>query len=189
MDAVNLLGFDLPGLAAYCEQLGEKKFRATQLFRWIHQKGASDFEQMSDLAKSLREKLAGRAVIRALDVISEHVSADGTIKWLFDVGAGNAVEAVFIPEDDRGTLCVSSQAGCAVGCRFCSTGHQGFSRNLTTAEIVAQLWFAEHSLRKRQNTDERVISNVVMMGMGEPLQNYDQLVPALKTMQIGRAHV
>lgn len=182
MDAVNLLGFDLPGLAAYCEQLGEKKFRATQLFRWIHQKGASDFEQMSDLAKSLREKLAGRAVIRALDVISEHVSADGTIKWLFDVGAGNAVEAVFIPEDDRGTLCVSSQAGCAVGCRLCSTGHQGFSRNLTTAEIVAQLWFAEHSLRKRQNTDERVISNVVMMGMGEPLQNYDQLVPALKTM-------
>lgn len=182
MDAVNLLGFDLPGLAAYCEQLGEKRFRATQLFRWIHQKGASDFEQMSDLAKSLREKLAGRAVIRGLDVISEHVSADGTIKWLFDVGAGNAVEAVFIPEDDRGTLCVSSQAGCAVGCRFCSTGHQGFSRNLTTAEIVAQLWFAEHSLRKRQNTDERVISNVVMMGMGEPLQNYDQLVPALKAM-------
>jgi 23S rRNA (adenine2503-C2)-methyltransferase len=182
MDAVNLLGFDLPGLAAYCEQLGEKKFRATQLFRWIHQKGASDFDQMSDLAKSLREKLSGRAVIRGLDVISEHVSADGTIKWLFDVGAGNAVEAVFIPEDDRGTLCISSQAGCAVGCRFCSTGHQGFSRNLTTAEITAQLWFAEHSLRKRQNTDERVISNVVMMGMGEPLQNYDQLVPSLKTM-------
>ncbi len=182
MDTVNLLGFDLPGLAAYCEQLGEKKFRATQLFRWIHQKGASDFEQMSDLAKSLREKLGGRAFIRGLDVISEHVSTDGTIKWLFDVGAGNAVEAVFIPEDDRGTLCISSQAGCAVGCRFCSTGHQGFSRNLTTAEIVAQLWFAEHSLRKRQNTDERVISNVVMMGMGEPLQNYDQLVPALKIM-------
>jgi 23S rRNA (adenine2503-C2)-methyltransferase len=182
MDAVNLLGFDLPGLAAYCEQLGEKKFRATQLFRWIHQKGAADFDQMSDLAKSLREKLSGRAVIQGLSVISEHVSADGTIKWLFDVGAGNAVEAVFIPEDDRGTLCISSQAGCAVGCRFCSTGHQGFSRNLTTAEITAQLWFAEHSLRKRQNTDERIISNVVMMGMGEPLQNYDQLVPALKTM-------
>ena len=99
MNAVNLLGFDLPGLAAFCEQLGEKKFRATQLFRWIHQKGASDFDQMSDLAKSLREKLAGRAVIQGLTVISEHVSADGTIKWLFDVGAGNAVEAVFIPED------------------------------------------------------------------------------------------
>jgi len=130
MDAVNLLGFDLPGLAAYCEQLGEKKFRATQLFRWIHQKGASDFDQMTDLAKSLRDKLRGRAHVTALSIISEHVSADGTIKWLFDVGAGNAVEAVFIPEDDRGTLCVSSQAGCAVGCRFCSTGHQGFSRNL-----------------------------------------------------------
>ncbi|MGQ3052485.1 MAG: 23S rRNA (adenine(2503)-C(2))-methyltransferase RlmN [Roseateles sp.] len=182
MDAVNLLGFDLQGLAAYCEQLGEKKFRATQLFRWIHQKGASDFVQMSDLAKSLREKLKGRARIAALPVISEHISADGTIKWLFDVGNGDAVEAVFIPEDDRGTLCISSQAGCAVGCRFCSTGHQGFSRNLTTAEITAQLWFAEHSLRQRKSTDERIISNVVMMGMGEPLQNYDQLVPALKTM-------
>jgi len=182
MEAVNLLGFDLSGLAAFCEQLGEKKFRATQLFRWIHQKGASDFDQMTDLAKSLRDKLRGRAHVTALSIISEHVSADGTIKWLFDVGAGNAVEAVFIPEDDRGTLCVSSQAGCAVGCRFCSTGHQGFSRNLSTAEITAQLWFAEHALRKRLNTPDRVISNVVMMGMGEPLQNYDQLVPALKTM-------
>ncbi|WP_432767428.1 23S rRNA (adenine(2503)-C(2))-methyltransferase RlmN [Roseateles cavernae] len=178
----NLLGFDLEGLAAYCEQLGEKRFRATQLFRWIHQKGASDFTQMSDLAKSLRDKLATRAHIAALPVISEHVSTDGTIKWLFDVGAGDAVEAVFIPEDDRGTLCISSQAGCAVGCRFCSTGHQGFSRNLDTAEIIAQLWFAEHSLRKRLNTEERVISNVVMMGMGEPLQNYSALVPALKMM-------
>ena len=182
METVNLLGFDLDGLAAYCEQLGEKRFRATQLFRWIHQKGASDFGQMSDLAKSLRDKLASRAEIRALSVISEHVSADGTVKWLFDVGAGNAVEAVFIPEDDRGTLCVSSQAGCAVGCRFCSTGHQGFSRNLETSEIVAQLWFAEHSLRARLQTTERVISNVVMMGMGEPPQNYAALVPALKTM-------
>src|SRR5574343_1539060 len=180
--AVNLLDFDLDALAAHCEQLGEKRFRATQLFRWIHQKGASDFAQMSDLAKSLREKLSGRAVIRGLDVISEHVSADGTIKWLFDVGAGNAVEAVFIPEDDRGTLCVSSQAGCAVGCRFCSTGHQGFSRNLGTAEILAQLWFAEHFLRRHLQTDERVISNVVMMGMGEPLQNYTALIPALKVM-------
>ncbi len=182
MSAVNLLDFDLDGLAAYCEQLGEKRFRATQLFRWIHQKGASDFEQMSDLAKSLRSKLQGVAEIKPLSVISEHVSSDGTIKWLFDVGQGNAVESVFIPEDDRGTLCVSSQAGCAVGCRFCSTGHQGFSRNLTTGEIVAQLWQAEHALRKRLNTAERVISNVVMMGMGEPLQNYGALVPALRTM-------
>ena len=179
----NLLDFDLDGLAAYCEQLGEKRFRATQLFRWIHQRGASDFDQMSDLAKSLREKLKACAHITALPVLTEHVSADGTVKWLFDVGDGNAVESVFIPEDDRGTLCVSSQAGCAVGCRFCSTGHQGFSRNLSTGEILAQLWYAEHALRKRLGTGgERVISNVVMMGMGEPLQNYTALVPALRAM-------
>ena len=178
----NLLDFDLEGLAAFCEGLGEKRFRATQLFRWIHQRGARDFAQMSDLAKSLRDKLAVHARIEGLAIVSQHESADGTIKWLFDVGNGNAVEAVFIPEDDRGTLCVSSQAGCAVGCRFCSTGHQGFSRNLTTGEIVAQLWFAEHFLRGHLKTSERVISNVVMMGMGEPLQNYSALVPALRVM-------
>jgi len=186
MTTANLLEFDLEGLAAFCEKLGEKRFRATQLFRWIHQRGAHEFSQMTDLAKSLREKLATTAHIAALPVISQHESADGTIKWLFDVGDGNAVEAVFIPEDDRGTLCVSSQAGCAVGCRFCSTGHQGFSRNLSTGEITAQLWFAEHFLRqhlKRSLGQEgRVISNVVMMGMGEPLQNYSALVPALRTM-------
>ena len=179
---VNLLDFDAQGLAAFCETLGEKRFRATQLFRWIHQRGASDFAQMSDLAKSLRDKLAGRASVTALRAIKQHESRDGTVKWLFDVGGGNAVETVFIPEDDRGTLCISSQAGCAVGCRFCSTGHQGFSRNLTSGEIVAQLWFAEHFLRRKLATDQRVISNVVMMGMGEPLQNYARLVPALRTM-------
>ncbi|MBI2724714.1 MAG: 23S rRNA (adenine(2503)-C(2))-methyltransferase RlmN [Polaromonas sp.] len=178
----NLLNFDLEGLAAFCESLGEKRFRAMQLFRWIHQRGASDFSQMTDLAKSLREKLPALAHIQGLPVVSRHDSADGTIKWLFDVGAGDVVEAVFIPETDRGTLCISSQAGCAVGCRFCSTGHQGFSRNLTTAEILAQLWFAEHELRRQFGKDERVISNVVMMGMGEPLQNYAQLLPALKVM-------
>ncbi|MBC8055073.1 MAG: 23S rRNA (adenine(2503)-C(2))-methyltransferase RlmN [Rhizobiales bacterium] len=184
MTAANLLELDRDALAVFCEQLGEKRFRATQLFRWIHQKGAADFGQMSDLAKSLRDKLAGRALISAMPVISEQASTDGTIKWLFDVGAGNAVETVFIPEDDRGTLCISSQAGCAVGCRFCSTGHQGFSRNLTTGEIIAQLWFAEHHLRKRLNLPEgqRAITNVVMMGMGEPLQNYSALVPALRMM-------
>ena len=208
MTAANLLEFDRDALAVFCEQLGEKRFRATQLFRWIHQKGAADFADMSDLAKSLRDKLAGRAVIRTMPVISEQASADGTIKWLFDVGGGNAVETVFIPEDDRGTLCISSQAGCAVGCRFCSTGHQGFSRNLTTGEIIGQLWFAEHHLRKRLKLPEgarigatddkrvvpadekrviaadhkRVITNVVMMGMGEPLQNYAALVPALRMM-------
>ncbi len=182
MQPVNLLDFDLEGMAAFCESLGEKRFRATQLFRWIHQRGAGDFAQMSDLAKSLRDKLADTATIAPLQIISEHVSADGTVKWLFDVGAGNAIETVFIPEDDRGTLCISSQAGCAVGCRFCSTGHQGFSRNLTSGEIVAQLWQAEHALRHRLNTGDRVISNVVMMGMGEPLQNYAALVPALRVM-------
>ena len=178
----NLLDFDLEGLAAFCETLGEKRFRATQLFRWIHQRGASGFDQMTDLAKSLRGKLQGAACIQGLSLLTQQESSDGTIKWLFDVGGGNAVESVFIPEDDRGTLCVSSQAGCAVGCRFCSTGHQGFARNLSTAEIVAQLWFAEHFLRKRFNRSDRVISNVVMMGMGEPLQNYSALVPALRTM-------
>lgn len=178
----NLLEFDLEGLAAFCERLGEKRFRATQLFRWIHQRGASSFDDMSDLAKSLREKLKTCAEMKPLAVITQHLSGDGTIKWLFDVGAGDAVEAVFIPEDDRGTLCISSQAGCAVGCRFCSTGHQGFSRNLTTGEIIAQLWFAEHFLRKHLGVSQRVISNVVMMGMGEPLQNYAALVPALQVM-------
>jgi len=178
--AVNLLDFDLEGLTAFCDSLGEKRFRAVQLYRWIHQKGEADFERMSDLAKSLRGKLAGAAEVRALPLLSEHVSVDGTVKWLFDVGAGNAVETVFIPEDDRGTLCISSQAGCAVGCRFCSTGHQGFSRNLSTGEIVAQLWFAERRLR--QPGGERRVDNVVMMGMGEPLQNYAALVPALRTM-------
>ena len=179
---VNLLDYDLEGLALYCERLGEKRFRATQLFRWIHQRGASNFQDMSDLARSLREKLSATAQVKALDILSQHISADGTIKWLFDVGHGDAVEAVFIPEKDRGTLCISSQAGCAVGCRFCSTGHQGFSRNLRAGEIISQLWFAEHFLRSHLKRSDRVVSNVVMMGMGEPLQNYSELVPALRVM-------
>ena len=181
---VKLLDFDLDGLSAWCAELGERRFRAVQLFRWVHQKGEGDFTRMSDLAKSLRDKLATAAVVQPLKLLSEQASADGTIKWLFDVGGGDAVETVFIPETDRGTLCLSSQAGCAVGCRFCSTGHQGFSRNLSTGEIVAQLWFAEHQLRQRLGTApaERVISNVVMMGMGEPLQNYAALLPALRVM-------
>ncbi len=186
MTAANLLDCDLDGLGAFCEQLGEKRFRATQLFRWIHQRGVTDFAAMSDLAKSLRGKLAGAAKVEPLAVLSEQASADGTIKWLFDVGGSNAVETVFIPEDDRATLCISSQAGCAVGCAFCATGHQGFSRNLSTGEIVGQLWHAEHALRERGLAraagGERVISNVVMMGMGEPLQNYAALLPALRVM-------
>ena len=178
----NLLDFDLEGLVQWCAQLGEKRFRATQLFRWIHQKGQRNFSAMSDLAQSLRDKLEQQATIASSPVLSQHESADGTIKWLFDVGDGNAVETVFIPETDRATLCISSQAGCAVGCRFCSTGHQGFSRNLTTGEIIAQLWYAEHFLRKHLHRPDRVISNVVLMGMGEPLQNYAAVLPALKTM-------
>ena len=189
---VNLLDLDLDALSAYCERLGEKPFRAVQLSRWIHQRGTSDFAQMTDLARSLRDKLGQGAHVAAPTVLSEQGSADGTTKWLFDVGGGDAVESVFIPEAERGTLCVSSQAGCAVGCRFCSTGHQGFSRNLSTAEIVGQLWFAEHHLRAQprppsaerasKGGDTRVVDNVVMMGMGEPLQNYAALVPALRVM-------
>ncbi len=184
MTTTNLLEFDREGLAAFCERLGEKRFRATQLFRWIHQKGATDFDSMSDLAGSLRAKLQQSACIATPQVASEQQASDGTIKWLFDVGAGDAVETVYIPEADRGTLCISSQAGCAVGCRFCSTGHQGFSRNLTTAEIIGQLRHAEHELRLRLNLPPgtRAITNVVMMGMGEPLQNYAALLPALRTM-------
>ncbi|MGZ5217546.1 MAG: 23S rRNA (adenine(2503)-C(2))-methyltransferase RlmN [Caldimonas sp.] len=181
---VNLLQFDRAGLADYCEQIGEKRFRATQLFRWIHQRGERDPAAMTDLAKSLRDKLAADAVVAPLAVASEQVAGDGTIKWLFEVGGRDAVETVFIPEPGRGTLCISSQAGCAVNCRFCATGHQGFSRNLTTAEIVAQLWHAEFELRRRLGLapGERAVTNVVMMGMGEPLQNYAALVPALRTM-------
>lgn len=186
---VNLLDLDADGLVAYCDSLGEKPFRAKQLQRWIHQFNATDFDGMTDLAKSLRAKLAGRATITMPPVVSDHVSADGTRKWLVDVGNGNAVETVYIPEETRGTLCVSSQAGCAVNCRFCSTGKQGFSRNLTTAEIIGQLRMAEFALRAALGRPhapdargERVITNVVMMGMGEPLLNYDALVPALRLM-------
>jgi 23S rRNA (adenine2503-C2)-methyltransferase len=181
---VNLLQFDRDALGDWCGQQGEQAFRATQVFRWIHQRGESDFAAMSNIARALRDKLIAIAEIKALPVASEQVAADGTIKWLFDVGGGDAVETVFIPEVGRGTLCVSSQAGCAVNCRFCATGHQGFSRNLTTAEIVAQLWHAEFELRRRLALapGERAITNVVMMGMGEPLQNYGALLPALRIM-------
>jgi len=183
----NLLDFDPEQLVAYCAELGEKPFRAKQLQRWIHQFGASDFDSMTDLAKSLREKLKTRAHIVAPAVISDHTSADGTRKWLVDVGNGNAVETVFIPEENRGTLCISTQAGCAVNCRFCSTGKQGFNRNLTVGEIIGQLWMAEFALRKTKGIEpgpkgERQITNVVMMGMGEPLLNYGPTATALKLM-------
>lgn len=182
MQGVNLLDFDSAALAAFVESLGEKPFRARQLLRWIHQRGARDFDAMSDLAKSLRIRLAEHAQISAPDVLSDATSDDGTRKWLLDVGQRNAIETVFIPEDDRGTLCISTQAGCAVNCVFCSTGKQGFNRNLTTAEIIGQLWMAEHAMRSNDRAGERVISNVVLMGMGEPLQNYEAVLPALRLM-------
>ncbi|WP_353439653.1 23S rRNA (adenine(2503)-C(2))-methyltransferase RlmN [Polynucleobacter sp. UK-FUSCHL-C3] len=190
----NLLNFDAAKMAEYVAGLNEKPFRAKQLMQWVHQRGISDVALMTDLAKSFRTTLAEDAEVVSLPVIQDHWADDGTRKWLLDVGAGNAVEMVYIPEDDRGTLCVSSQAGCAVNCRFCSTGHQGFARNLTPAEIIGQLWFAEHHLRQDPNAirrlDEdcatqqsgRVISNVVMMGMGEPLLNYESVLIALRLM-------
>lgn len=196
MPRVNLLDLDALALAAFVESLGEKPFRARQVLRWIHRRGARDFNAMSDLAKSLRSKLVERAHISTPDIVSDSTSDDGTRKWLFDVGQRNAVETVFIPEVERGTLCISTQAGCAVNCVFCSTGKQGFARNLTTAEIIGQLWMAEHAMREgaegllkvsvagRAATGllERIISNVVLMGMGEPLQNYDAVLPALRLM-------
>ena len=183
----NLLDLDPAQLVAYCGELGEKPFRAKQLQRWIHQFGAGNFDDMTDLAKSLREKLKTRAHVSSPAVISDHTSTDGTRKWLLDVGQGNAVETVFIPEENRGTLCISTQAGCAVNCRFCSTGKQGFSRNLSVGEIIGQLWMAEFELRKTHGIEpgpkgERQITNVVMMGMGEPLLNFEPTVTALKLM-------
>ena len=183
----NLLDLEPAALVRWCGELGEKPFRAKQLQRWIHQFGESDFDAMTDLAKSLREKLKTHAKITAPAIISDHTSADGTRKWLLDVGNGNAVETVFIPEENRGTLCVSTQAGCAVNCRFCSTGKQGFSRNLSVGEIIGQLWMAENLLRRTKGVPqgpkgERQITNVVMMGMGEPLLNYEPTVAALKLM-------
>lgn len=180
--SVNLLNFSQPQLAQYFESLGEKPFRAKQLMRWIHHFGVSDFEQMTDIAKSLRTRLKEEAAVTPPVVSTEQVSRDGTRKWLMDVGTGNGVETVFIPEDDRGTLCISSQVGCALECTFCSTGRQGFNRNLTVAEIIGQLWIASNTLRQDDAPEERVISNVVMMGMGEPLANFDNVVTALQIM-------
>lgn len=202
---VNLLDFNAQQLTDFCTEIGEKPFRAKQLLRWIHQFGKADFAEMSDLAKVLREKLSVVAVIEAPKVMRDHVAADGTRKWLLSVGTGNGIESVFIPEANRGTLCVSSQVGCALACSFCSTGKQGFNRNLTVAEIIGQLWWANHALKAssttpidvamlndgaqvpRPLTDQvvdktRAVSNVVMMGMGEPLSNFENVVTALDLM-------
>ena len=178
---VNLLDFDADGLTAFFAEHGEKPFRARQLLRWMHRFGESDFAAMTDMAKSLREKLSQMAEIAPPALISDRLSDDGTRKFLFDVGNGNAIETVFIPEDDRGTLCVSTQAGCALDCAFCSTGKQGFNRNLNVSEIIGQLWRANRALGVDPR-GERIISNVVMMGMGEPLANFDNAVAALRLM-------
>lgn len=200
--ATNLLDFDSAGLTRFCIDIGEKPYRAKQLLRWIHQLGMADFAEMSDLAKTFREKLADLAIIQSPEVIKDHTAADGTRKWLLSTGVGNAVEMVFIPEVSRGTLCISSQVGCALACSFCSTGKQGFNRNLTVAEIIGQLWWANKMLKVESDHETsvvtesisnrglhdqkknagRVISNVVLMGMGEPLANFENVVTALDLM-------
>ncbi len=178
---VNLLDFDATRLAEFFSEIGEKPFRAKQVMKWMHRYGESDFSNMSDLAKNLRTKLGGMAEIRPPELVRELDAADGTKKWLLSVGNGNAVETVFIPEANRGTLCISSQVGCALECSFCSTGRQGFNRNLSVAEIVGQLWWANRALGSEAG-GERIISNVVMMGMGEPLLNFENVVSALNLM-------
>jgi len=184
---VNLLDLDAGGMERFFAALGEKPFRARQVLAWLHQRGAGDFEAMSDIAKSLRAKLAEHAAIGAPEVVGDSTAADGTRKWLLKVDGANAVDAVFIPEPDRGTLCVSSQAGCTLDCGFCSTGKQGFNRNLSTAEIIGQLWLANRALGVRSR-EQRIISNVVFMGMGEPLLNLDAVIPALRLMLDDRAY-
>jgi len=179
-DKTNLLGYSPEGLKEFFTQLGEKPFRADQVLQWIHRYGVSDFEAMTNLSKALRVRLAEVAEIRAPEVALDQLAADGTRKWLLRLADGNCIETVFIPEADRGTLCVSSQVGCTLNCAFCATGHQGFNRNLETDEIIAQLWMANRLLER--NGDERRITNVVMMGMGEPLLNFDNVVAAMKLM-------
>ena len=172
---------NLAGMTAFFAALGEKPFRAKQVFRWLHQGGVDSFDAMTDLAKSLREKLPEVAAIIAPKLMTGQTSSDGTRKWLLDVGTGNGIEVVFIPEADRGTLCVSSQVGCALDCTFCATGKQGFNRNLTSAEIIGQLWWANKAMG-RDPKGERIVSNVVMMGMGEPLANFDNVTAAMDIM-------
>lgn len=179
----NLMGLDREAMEAYFVGMGEKTFRASQLMKWIHQMGVSDFAEMTNLSKSLREQLSQTARIAAPEIISDELSEDGTRKWLLKVPGKNAIEMVFIPEDSRGTLCVSSQVGCTLNCSFCATGKQGYNRDLSTAEIIGQVWLAKHLLAEQYNTDDRIVSNVVMMGMGEPLMNFDNVVSAMRIMQ------
>ena len=178
--SVNLIGYERIALTEFMAELGEPSYRADQILKWIHQRSETRFDAMTDLSKPLRRRLDEIASIEGLKVASEILSSDGTRKWLLELAEGNCVETVFIPEETRGTLCISSQVGCSLTCSFCATGRQGFNRNLTTAEIISQVWFVRNALRTEQI--ERPITNIVLMGMGEPLLNYDQVIPALRLM-------
>ncbi len=179
---INLLDLDEKGLRAFFEALGEKPYRAKQVMKWIHQEGCLDFDLMSNLSKALRAKLLETACLVVPEVNTCQTSSDGTRKWLIKLACGNSIETVFIPEVSRGTLCVSSQIGCALNCSFCSTAKQGFNRNLKTAEIIGQMWLAVHALRRDEDMHRQRVTNVVMMGMGEPLLNFDAVVPAMNLM-------
>jgi 23S rRNA (adenine2503-C2)-methyltransferase len=181
-EKVNLLNFNLPAMRQFVLEIGEKPYRAQQLLQWVHQYGYHDFPQMTNLGKQLRERLSQIAEIKLPEVVSSQASADGTHKWLLKLACGNCIETVFIPEVSRGTLCVSSQVGCALNCSFCSTGKQGFNRNLTTAEIIGQIWLAVRALSQKNGMHDKRLTNVVMMGMGEPLLNYDNVVNAMDLM-------
>jgi 23S rRNA (adenine2503-C2)-methyltransferase len=183
----NLLGLPRPELEAFVAQLGSKPFRARQLMHWVYKRGEGSFEKMTDLAKDFRAQLNERAAVRTPEIVTVHKSADDTCKWVLRADSSQAFEMVFIPETDRGTLCISSQVGCALDCSFCSTAQQGFNRNLTTAEIVGQVWLAKRELAefdesKRPIGDRRIVTNVVLMGMGEPLANFRNVVPALRIL-------
>lgn len=181
-DKVNLLGLTQPQLESFFESIGEKRFRAGQVMKWIHHFGIDDFDAMSNLGKALKEKLKAAAEIRGPEIVSEDISRDGTRKWVIRVASGSCVETVYIPQNGRGTLCVSSQAGCALDCSFCSTGKQGFNSNLTAAEVIGQVWIANKSFGSVPAKIDRAITNVVMMGMGEPLLNFDNVVAAMRIM-------
>ena len=181
-ETVNLLGLDRTAMREYFHRIDEKPYRAQQVLQWIHHYGVDNFQAMTNLSKALRDKLTAIATITLPEVAYENTAADGTHKWLLRMQDGNCIETVFIPEDNRGTLCVSSQIGCTLNCDFCSTGKQGFNRNLTTAEIISQVWLAVRKLSQKQDAHDHTITNVVMMGMGEPLLNFDAVIPAIQIM-------
>ena len=187
LNKVNLLGLTRAGMVDFFLELGEKRFRAEQVMKWIHHWGMIDFQQMTNLSQSLRDRLEQIAQIKAPEVVYKHYSQDGTRKWILQLDALNSVETVFIPSKNRGTLCVSSQVGCSLNCQFCSTGKQGFQRDLTTAEIIGQIWVANQSFGptmdiNRADVNKRAVTNIVMMGMGEPLLNFDNVIPAMELM-------